>query len=218
MKLFSIIKKIFDLYFALGVVVPIIIFYVFSYYDMIFQGTILAGVWALGVIAYQYMRERRANAFAIVVTIFSVIGLIGTIVFHSPTFYLESPIAMDLVLGCIFLGSLIIGKPLIQTFAEYEMKDAFSQELRMHPKYTSAWQILTAGWGLLCISQALLRFALLQVASPEMYYSISSVYGSISTPLFLLFSFWFPRWYWRDLKTNGIHAHGVRNNTQGEVR
>lgn len=218
MKLFGIIKRIFDLYFALGVVVPIIIFYVFSYYDMIFQGTILAGVWALGVIAYQYMRERRANAFAIIVTIFSVIGLIGTIVFHSPTFYLESPIAMDLVLGCIFLGSLIIGKPLIQIFAEYEMKDGFSQELRMHSKYTSAWQILTAGWGLLCISQALLRFALLQIASPEMYYTISSVYGSISTPLFLLFSFWFPKWYWRDLKTNMIRAHEVKNNTQRELR
>jgi intracellular septation protein A len=213
MKLFGIIKRIFDLYFALGVVVPIVIFYVFSYYDMIFQGTILAGVWALGVIAYQYMRERRANAFAIIVTIFSVIGLIGTIVFHSPTFYLESPIAMDLVLGFIFLGSLIIGKPLIQIFAEYEMKDGFSQELRMHPKYTSAWQILTVGWGLLCISQALLRFVLLQMASPEMYYTISSVYGSISTPLFLLFSFWFPKWYWRDLKTKGIHTHGTQNNT-----
>ncbi len=213
MKLISIMKRIFDLNFALGVVVPIIIFYTFSYYDMIFQGTVLAGVWALGAIAYQYMRERRASAVVIIVAIFSVIGLIGTIIFHSPTFYLESPIAMDLVLGCIFLGSLIIGKPLIQIIAEYEMKDAFSQELRMHPKYTSVWQILTAGWGLLCISQALMRFALLQMATPEMYYSISSVYGSISAPLFLLFSFWFPKWYWRDLKKNGIHVHAVQNNT-----
>ncbi|MDQ1253906.1 MAG: hypothetical protein QG646_3112, partial [Euryarchaeota archaeon] len=84
MKLISIMKRIFDLNFALGVVVPIIIFYTFSYYDMIFQGTVLAGVWAVGAIAYQYMRERRASAVVIIVAIFSVIGLIGTIIFHSP--------------------------------------------------------------------------------------------------------------------------------------
>ena len=214
MKLTRIMKRIFDLNFVLGVIVPIIIFYVFSYYDMVFQGTVLAGIWALAAIAFQYFRERRANVFAIIVAIFSVIGLLGTIIFHSPTFYLESPIAMDLVLGCIFLGSLVIGKPLIQVFAEYEMKDAFSQNLRMHPKYISAWRILSAGWGLLCISQALLRLVLLHMASPEVYYSISSIYGSISTPLFLIFSFWFPKWYWRDLKTNGIHAHGVQNSVQ----
>jgi intracellular septation protein A len=207
-------KKIFDFNFVLGVIVPIIIFYVFNHYDMVFQGTVLAGVWALGAIAFQYFRERRANVFAILVAIFSVIGLFGTIIFHSPTFYLESPIAMDLVLGCIFLGSLVIGKPLIQIFAEYEMKDAFSQNLRMHPKYVSAWRILTAGWGLLCISQALLRLVLLHTASTAVYYSISSIYGSVSTPLFLLFSFWFPKWYWKDLKTNGVHANGVQNSVQ----
>jgi intracellular septation protein A len=212
MNLMNVIRRIFNLDFFLSVVIPIIIFYALSHFNMILLGTILAGSWALAAIVFQYTRERKVNIFAIIVAIFSVVGLVGTIVFHNPTFYLESPILMDLVLGCIFLGSLLVGKPLIQIFAEYEMKDAFSQKLRMHPKYVSAWRILTAGWGLLCISQALLRLALLHTVSPEVYYSISSVYGNVSTPLFLLFTFWFPKWYWRDLKTNGIHAHGVQNS------
>lgn len=208
-----IIRRIFDLNFLLSVVIPIIIFYVLSHFNMVPLGTILAGSWALAAIIFQYTRDRKVNIFAIIVTLFSIIGLFGTIVFHNPTFYLESPILMDIVLGCIFLGSLLIGKPLIQVFAEYEMKDSFSQKLRMHPKYVSAWRILTAGWGVICISQALLRLALLHTASPAVYYSVSSVYGSISTPLFLLFSFWFPKWYWRDL-TNGIYAHGIQNSSQ----
>jgi intracellular septation protein A len=214
MNLKEIIKRIFNLHFFLSVVIPIIIFYVLSHFNMILLGTILAGSWALAAIVFQYNRERKVNIFAIIVALFSIVGLFGTIVFHNPTFYLESPILMDLVLGSIFLGSLLIGKPLIQIFAEYEMKDAFSEKLRMHPKYVSAWRILTAGWGLLCISQALLRLALLHTASPEVYYSISSVYGNVSTPLFLLFSFWFPKWYWRDLRTNGIHVHEVQNSAQ----
>lgn len=212
MELKDTIRKIFDLNFLLSVVIPIIIFYTLSHFNMVLLGTILAGSWALAAIVFQYTGSRKINIFAIIVAlsaICSAIGLFGTIVFHSPTFYLESPILTDLVFGCVFFGSLFIGKPLIQVFAEYEMKDSFSQKLRMHPKYVSAWKILTAGWGLMCMSQALLRLALLHTASPAVYYSISSVYGSVSTPLFLLFTFWFPKWYWRDL-TKGTHAHEYR--------
>lgn len=214
MNLMEIMRRIFNLDFLLSVVIPIILFYVLSHFNMILLGTILAGSWALGAIVFQFTRARKVNIFAIIVALFSIIGLFGTILFHNPTFYLESPILMDLVLGFIFLGSLLIGKPLIQIFAEYEMKDAFSQKLRMHPKYVSAWRILTAGWGLICISQALLRLVLLHTASPEVYYSISSFYGNVSTPLFLLFTFWFPKWYWKDLRSNGVHAHGIQNSAQ----
>ena len=78
-------------------------------------------------------------------------------------------------------------------FAEYEMKDAFPQNLHRHPKYISTWRLLTAGWGFLSISQALLRLVLLYTASPAYYYMVSSVYGGVRTPLFLVFSFWFPK-------------------------
>jgi intracellular septation protein A len=166
---------------------------------MIFLGTVLAGGWSLATVAFQFTAGRKVNIFGIIVATFSALGLIGTIIFHNPTFYMESPILMDFVLGGIFFGSLLVGKPLIQVFVEYEMIDAFPQNLRMHPKYVSAWSILTVGWGLLSISQALLRLVLLHTASPEFYYTVSSIYGGVSTPVFLIFSFWFPKWYWRDI-------------------
>jgi intracellular septation protein A len=167
---------------------------------MILLGTILAGGWSLTAIFLQLTSKRKVSPFAIIVALFSVLGLIRTIIFHNPTFYLESPILMDLVLGCMFLGSLVIGKPLIQIFAEYEMKEFFPEKLRMHLKYVSAWRILTAGWGLLCISQALLRLGLLNTTSPAFYYTVSSVYSHISTPFLLVFSYCFPQWYWRNLE------------------
>ncbi len=85
---------------------------------MTFLGTILAGGWSLSAVAFQFSRGSKVNVFGIIVAMFSALGLIGTIIFHNPTFYLESPILMDLVLGCIFFGSLLVGKPLIQIFAE----------------------------------------------------------------------------------------------------
>jgi intracellular septation protein A len=193
------IRRIFNTEFLLSVIIPIIILAVLSHFNMTLLGAILAGTWALAASAVKFARERRVNIYAMIVAGFSAIGLIGTIISHSPTFYLASPIISDLVLAVVFLGSLLFSRSLIQIFAEYETKNLFPPELRMHPRYADAWRILTAGWGILSLSQALLRMVLLRSVSATLYYTVSSIYGNISTPLFLIFTFWFPRWYWRAL-------------------
>ncbi|NLI14552.1 MAG: hypothetical protein GX425_18525 [Peptococcaceae bacterium] len=159
-------------------------------------GTILAGSWSVAVVLIQYIRERKINIYAIIGAIISFISLVGTVISRNPVFYLASPIVTDFLLALVFLGSLLFGKPLIQMFAEYEMKDAFPEDFRKKPKYKSAWKILTVGWGILSITQALLRIILLYSASMGIYYSISMIYGNVSTLLFFAFSFWFPKWYW----------------------
>lgn len=116
---------------------------------------------------------------------------------RDPKFYLASPIVTDSILALVFLGSILFGKPLIQVFAEYTVKGSFSEELKKKPKYKAAWTILTVAWGVLSITQALLRIALLFSVSNELYFSISTTYGNISTPLLLVITFWFPGWYWK---------------------
>ena len=80
-------------------------------------------------------------------------------------------------------------------FAEYEMK------MLSHKICTGTRRTFPHGedwrqdWGFLSISQALLRLVLLYTASPAFYHAVSSVYGGVLTPLFLVFSFWFPKWY-----------------------
>lgn len=198
----GIIKQIFNWEFFFSVVIPIIILAVLSHFNMALLGTILAGTLALAASAVKFARVRRVNIYAMIVAGFSAIGLIGTIISRSPAFYLASPIVCDLVLAAVFLGSLLFSKSLIQVFAEYETKDFFPPALRMHPRYAEVWRILTAGWGFLSLSQALLRVILLRSVPPALYYTISSLYGNISTPFFLVFTFWFPRWYWRALLKN----------------
>ena len=81
-----------------------------------------------------------------IVAIFSALGLTKTIIFHNPTFYLESPILM---VRCLAAYSLAFAceQATNSFFAEYEMKDAFPQNLHRHLKYISTWRLLTAGWG-----------------------------------------------------------------------
>jgi intracellular septation protein A len=191
-----VIKRILNKNFVLSVICPIMIFSIFEHFKMNLIGIIFAGTWSVGVVLTQFIQERKLNFYGIIGAIFSVISLVGTVISRNPTFYLASPIVSDSLLALVFLGSLLIGKPLIQIFAEQEMKDAFPEEFRKTTKYKSAWKLLTLGWGILSISQALLRVVLLYSVSMELYFSISTIYGNVTTPLFLLFSFWFPKWYW----------------------
>jgi len=195
----DVVRQVFNREFLLSVIIPIIILAVFSHFKMTLPGIILAGTWALAASAVKFARERRVNIYAMIVAGFSVIGLIGTIISRNPTFYLVAPIVSNLLMAAVFLGSMFFNKSLIQVFAEYETKDLFSPALRTHPRYAAAWRILTVGWGILILSQALLRAVLLRSVSITVYFTVSSLYENISTPLFLVFTFWFPRWYWRGL-------------------
>ncbi len=192
-----IFENILNLEFVVSVIIPIILFSAFDHYRMTLEATIISGSWSILVMLILFIKNRKINIFAASGTGFSVIGLIGTIISKDPVYYLASPIVIDLLLAVVFLGSVTIGRPIIQVLAEYTVKGGFSEELRKKPEYKSAWIIVTTLWGILNITQALLRIILLYSVSKEIYYAVSTAYGSISSPLLLLFSFWFPGWYWR---------------------
>ena len=129
--------------------------------------------------------------------IFSAIGLIGTIVSKNPTFYLVAPIVQDWLYALIFFVSLFFERSLVQIIVEQSFLKNVSEEFRKKPKYKSAWRILTCAWGILNISQAVLRMILLHSISMSSYYAISMAYSNISGPLLIAFSISFPKWYWK---------------------
>lgn len=192
-----IIKNLFSMDFILSVIVPIAIYYIFFTYKMEVTGTVITGLWCLGVIAVQFIISKRLNIYALIAAVLSAIGLIGTVISKDPKFFLASPIISDILLAIVFFVSIFIGKPLLEVLAEYSMKRKFSEDVKKRPGYKSAWIILTVAWGILSLTQALLRIILLYSASNEVYFAVSTAYGNISTPLLLVFSFWFPGWYWR---------------------
>ncbi|HBF39747.1 MAG TPA: hypothetical protein DDW50_20840 [Firmicutes bacterium] len=192
----SVLSNIFNREFMVSAIVPLLIFYIFRYLRMTLGGIILSGCWCVCVVVIKLIREHKVNVLALLAGIFSAIGLVGTIISQSPTFYLISPIVIDILYALIFCGSLFTPRPLIQVIVEDSHLGLFSEDFRSTRKYKSAWQILTAAWGVLNITQALLRMILLHSAPVEVYYTISTVYSNISSPLLLVFSYVFPKWYW----------------------
>jgi hypothetical protein len=73
-------------------------------------------------------------------------------------------------------------------------------ELKKQPKYAAAWRIVTIAWGVLNISQAVLRTILLYSVSMSSYYAISTSWGNVSGPRLLAFSILFPKCYWKRTK------------------
>ena len=196
----QVLKRVLNGEFVLSAFVPAFIYYVFNHYNLRLSGVISAGGWSVALLLFYWLKMRRVNIFSAIAAGISAIGLICTVITRSTSYFLLSPVASDVLVGSAFFGSLLFGKPLIQIFAEYTVKDVFPEELKKKPKYKKAWVILTLLWGCASIAQALLRVILYYYDhSPNkvLYYSIGTIYGSISTPLFLIFSVWFPKWYWK---------------------
>ncbi len=100
----------------------------------------------------------------------------------------------------MLFGSLFLERPLIQVIVEQSYLKNISKERRKQPEYKKVWRIITIAWGILGISQAVVRSILLYTVSMSSYYAISTVYGNVSTPLMIAFSIMFPKWYWRRKK------------------
>lgn len=192
----SIIKTVFNREFVISAIIPVIIFSVFDKLNMTLNGIILSGVWSIGVVIFNFIKEHKINALATMAGVLSAIGLIGTVVSNNPTFYLISPIVQDFLIAIVFFGSLFLERSLIQIIVEQTYLKNVSEELRGKPKYKSAWRILTIAWGILNISQAIVRIVLLYSVSISSYYALSTLYSNISTPLLIAISITFPKWYW----------------------
>lgn len=191
----SVIKNILNREFVISAIIPVIIFSAFDKINMTLNGIILSGLWSIGVVLFNFIKEHKINALAAMAGIFSAVGLIGTIVSKNATFYLIAPIVQDILLAVVFFGSLFLERSLIQIIVEQTYLKNVPEESRRQPKYKSVWRILTVAWGILNISQAVVRIILLHSVSMSSYYEISTVYTNISTPLLIAFSITFPKWY-----------------------
>lgn len=60
----SIIKIVFNREFVISDIIPVIIFSVFDKLNMTLNGIILSGVWSIGVVIFNFIKEHKINALA----------------------------------------------------------------------------------------------------------------------------------------------------------
>jgi Intracellular septation protein A len=207
----NLLKMIFNREFVVSAVIPLIVFYVFDSMGMVLTGTIVSGAWCVLIVIIGLVRDKKINFIALLSAIFSAIGLVGTIISQSPRFYMASPIICDLILALVFIGSIFFPRPVLQAAVENTWGNSIPMKARGTQEYKSMWKILSIGWGIISLIQAVLRTILLYSVSVELYYGISTVYSNVTTPLFIVLSFTLPKWYLKRKRLN-------KNNNLLEVK
>jgi intracellular septation protein A len=187
--------------FILGALVPISLFYAFHRFEQPLAGALIAIGWSASLLGVTYLRTRRIELFPGLAIPIIIIELAGTLITRNPAFYLSSAAIENVLWGLVFLGSILISRPLIQIFAELLNPGLGSQEfldqLKLSTKlYRSAWQILTAVWGVVALSKAIiLVFAQLWLPI-ETFLIVRTASGIPVMVLMLFLSYRFPEWYW----------------------
>lgn len=156
----SMLKSIFNKDFIVSAIVPVIIFSLFDKNGMTINGIILSGAWSIGVVVINFIKEHQINALAMMSATFAGIGLMGSIISKNPTFYFIAPIVQNILISAVFLGSLCFKRPLIQIIVEQSYLKNVPEAIKDNPKYKANWKILTTVWGILNITEAVLKIIL----------------------------------------------------------
>lgn len=187
--------------FILGALVPIAFFYILHHFDRPLVGAMLAISWSLCLLAVTYWRSRRIELFPGLAIPVVLIELIGTLISRNPSFYLASAAIENLLWGLIFLVTILFPRPLIQIFAELlnpglGSQEFFSQYKLTRSLYRSAWQILTAAWGVVSLSKAAILIIAQLKLPMEAFLAVRTAAGIPVMVLMLILSYRFPQWYW----------------------
>lgn len=200
--------------FIFGTLVPILIFYTMHRFGQPLTGALLAIGWSSSILAVTYWRSRRIELFPGLAIPIIVIELIATLITRNPAFYLASAAIENTLWGLLFLGSLLMPRPLIQIFAEMLNpglgSEEFLNQINLQPHlYRSAWQILTAIWGVVNLSKAvILVFSQLRLPIAT-FLIVRTASGMPVMVLMLILSYRFPEWYWK--------RSGKRNSSRLKV-
>ena len=193
----------------LGALAPITIFYALHRFGQPLTGALLAIGWSMGLLAIKYWRSRSVELFPALAIPIVLLELIGTLITRNPDFYLAAAAIDNVLWGLLFLGSLLLTRPLIQIFAELLNPGLGSQDFLRHFEmpvqlYRSAWKILTVIWASVNFLKAIILI-LSQLKLPlEAFIIVRTASGLPVLVLMLIFSYRFPRWYWERPKHNHL--------------
>jgi intracellular septation protein A len=191
----------------LGGLVPITVFYTLHRLGQPLIGALLAIGWSIGLLVFKYWHSRSIELFPALAIPIVLIELIVTLITRNPHFYLASAAIDNVLWGLLFLGSLLLIRPLIQIFAELLNPGLGSQEFFSHFEmplqlYRSAWKILTIIWAVVSLIKAII-LVLSQLKLPlEVFLIVRTASGFPVLVLMLIFTYRFPRWYWARARVN----------------
>jgi hypothetical protein len=152
-------------------------------------------VWSI----LEFVRRRRIDALSLLVLAGIVLSLIAFIGGGGVRFLQLREQLVSAVIGLVFLGSAAIGKPLIYQLARASMRRSAAgrvdwfEALRDDPRFRRVMMLMTLGWGVAFVAQAVACGALVFALSIKSYLIVSPIIGYSALGATAAWSFWYAR-------------------------
>jgi hypothetical protein len=161
-------------------------------------------LWSL----FEFARHRRLDALSVLVVSGIALSLLAMLGGGGVRFLQLREKLVTAVIGLVFLGSALIGKPLVYELARASMRRKSEDEaqqfeaLQIHAGFRRTMTVMTLVWGLGLIADVLVSVVLVFVLSIRQYLLINPVIGYGTLGALSLWSF----------------LYGQRAKARGEAR
>lgn len=180
----------------LGFLIPKVFFLYGARHGMPFLWGGIAIVWCVGVFYLHQVKTHKVNFFAVFAVIMIMARIIVVLAEKDPRMYLYVLALDNLIVGIIFMASLLFKRSLMEMFAD--SADAqIPRKIKRSVYYGKAWRIVTFVWALAYILFAVV-LVLLKAANLRVVGLIDMLAGYPLMIVLFLFTLKFPAWYWKN--------------------
>ncbi len=180
----------------LGFLIPKVFFLYGVRHGAPFLWGAIAVAWCVGVFYLAQVRTHKVNFFAIFAVIMIMARIIVVIAGKNPRMYLYVLALDNLIMGVIFMASLLFKRTLMQIFAD-SASAQMPQEIMRSVYYGKAWRIVTFVWAIVYILFALV-LVLLKACNLKIVGLIDMLASWPLMVILFLFTLKFPAWYWKN--------------------
>ncbi len=180
----------------LGFLIPKVFFLYGAGHGRPFLWGAIAVAWCVGVFYINQVRTHKANFFAVFAVIMIIARIVVVIAAKNPRMYLYVLALDNLVVGVIFMASLLFKRSLMQLFAD-SASAQIPQEILVSVYYPKAWRIVTFVWAIVYILFAL-ALVLLKACNLKIVGLIDMLASWPLLVVLFLFTLKFPAWYWKN--------------------
>jgi hypothetical protein len=185
----------------LGGVLPVLLFY--GVLRTVSFGAAVGAVLVWSALVFVWHRRRTGGAdvfsgvtFALA-CVHAAVGLLSS----STTLYLAWPSVENLLYGTVFLGSALLGRPLLAVYARRLYPNP--AHVQASPAFRHAFTVASFGWFVGLLARGMLRLWLLNTLPLELYLVANTVSGWPFSGLLVAFTVWYPLW---SLRRAGLMA------------
>ena len=156
-------------------VAPAVLFYVCLEVFGLGAAFVVALAWSFGAIARRLVTRSPIPPLLVLASLGLTVRTIAAVASHSSFVYFIQPVLGTAAMGLVFVGSVVVGRPLIARLAHDFCP--LNQEVRIRPGVVGLFRRLTLLWALVNFATAATNFVLLRSMSVSTFVATKTLAG-----------------------------------------